>query len=57
MSNRNGIGNRMTGTAEILDGKRIHEERQERSQRHTPGTHTLGKAFQTVEPKKDKSNG
>lgn len=51
----NGIGTRMSGLAELQDSVRIRKEWQERTKksRRAPGTHTLGKAFQTVEVKKD----
>ena len=50
----NGIGNKMSGLAEIAERRVILKEWTERVQakKRIPGTHTLGKAFQTVEPKK-----
>lgn len=54
----NGIGNRLTGQAEQAERRVILKEWTERVQakKRVPGTHTLGKAFQTVEPTKDKAN-
>lgn len=52
----NGIGSRMSGEAEIAERHVILKEWVERAMRRVPGTHTLGKAFQTVEPK-EKSRG
>ena len=49
-----GIGRRMTGEAEAHERKEILTDWLSRAAkaRHIPGTHTLGKEFQTVEPKK-----
>lgn len=42
-----GISNRMSGEAERAEAKAIRETWQQRSARKTPGTHTLGKEFDT----------
>lgn len=49
---RNGIGNQMSGEAEMYQRKEILKAWIERAGKRIPGTHTLGKDFQTVEVKK-----
>ena len=53
MAERNGIGNRMSGEAEMFQRKEILKEWIARAGKRMPGTHTLGKDFQTVSRKVD----
>ncbi len=51
-SGRNGIGNRMTGEAEMHERREILKGFVDRARKRIPGTHSLGKDFQTVDPEK-----
>lgn len=51
--NLNGIGNKASGLSEMLETISIHKEWLARSAKRRPGTHSLGKAFQTVSVKVD----